>query len=194
MTKSGERLIKSAKQAAAMAKAPDDRITKNEMVEMFGNEMPIEAVQLLYDAPGEMTLGGVRAKLREMAAAKTPERVESDLVKDLLVSADSITQEEYWPESVLMRQAADRIQALEAELAKENQEKIKWMGLCQLAEKKHNDQLSGVHAGTHVIVPVGLTDEMIDAASKEAHSGAKGSWTQRLKEIYRAMIAASKGD
>lgn len=50
---------------------PDQgRITQAEMASMFGSEMPIEAMELLWNAPGSMTLGEVRARLREIANAK----------------------------------------------------------------------------------------------------------------------------
>lgn len=50
-----------------MTKSPTDKITQDEMVEMFGQSMPVEAVSLLFDAPPEMTIGEIRAKLRTMA-------------------------------------------------------------------------------------------------------------------------------
>lgn len=45
-------------------------ITREEMIEMFGEEMPMEAVVLVWDSPGETTIGEVRAKLREIAAKR----------------------------------------------------------------------------------------------------------------------------
>ncbi len=41
-------------------------ITQQEMVSMFGQSMPIEAVTLLWKAPDTMTVGEIRAKLRQM--------------------------------------------------------------------------------------------------------------------------------
>ena len=46
------------------------RITREEMVEMFGSEMPIEAIQLMWNAPPEMTLGEIRSRLRLLAAER----------------------------------------------------------------------------------------------------------------------------
>lgn len=40
-----------------------------ELVRLFGDTMPIEAVNLVFDAPGNMTLGAVRAKVERMAEA-----------------------------------------------------------------------------------------------------------------------------
>jgi len=42
-------------------------ITRDELVEMFGGDMPIEAVNLLRNTPGCMTIGEVRVELRKMA-------------------------------------------------------------------------------------------------------------------------------
>lgn len=44
-----------------------DKITPEEMVEMFGERMPIEAVALLWDADNETTVGELRQKLRKAA-------------------------------------------------------------------------------------------------------------------------------
>lgn len=46
------------------------RITQAEMMEMFGERMPIEAVNLLWSAPDDWTLRQVRERLREIAAEK----------------------------------------------------------------------------------------------------------------------------
>lgn len=51
-----------------------DKITREEMIEMFGEMMPIEAVSLLWEAPGEMTLGEMRAELRRIAAQRKSDR------------------------------------------------------------------------------------------------------------------------
>ncbi len=42
------------------------KITRQEMISMFGESMPIEAMTLLWEAPNEMTIGEIRAKLRQM--------------------------------------------------------------------------------------------------------------------------------
>lgn len=67
------------------------RITRAEIVEMFGETMPIEAVNLLWDSPGEMTIGEMRAKLREIASTRTPStgtgaREISEHAKELLAT------------------------------------------------------------------------------------------------------------
>lgn len=49
---------------------PQAKITQQELVDMFGSQMPIEAVDLLWNAPDEMTIGEARAKLREIANAR----------------------------------------------------------------------------------------------------------------------------
>lgn len=47
-----------------------DPITREEMIKLFGETMPIEAVNLVWNSPGNMTIGEVRAALREIAAKK----------------------------------------------------------------------------------------------------------------------------
>ncbi len=67
-------------------------ITREEMMELFGDYMPIEAVSLVWDAPGDMTLGEIRSELRKLAkarptdaAARTSEPVLSGLHEDLIL-------------------------------------------------------------------------------------------------------------
>lgn len=50
---------------AEIAKGP---ITQEEMIEMFGEAMPIEAVRLIWHSPPHATIGEVRAELRRLAA------------------------------------------------------------------------------------------------------------------------------
>jgi hypothetical protein len=46
------------------------RITQEEMTELFGNSMPMEAVNLLFNSPGDKTVGEIRDKLRAIATKK----------------------------------------------------------------------------------------------------------------------------
>lgn len=48
----------------------EDKITQQEMVEMFGETMPMEAYKLLLEATDDMTVGEVRKKLREIGNAR----------------------------------------------------------------------------------------------------------------------------
>jgi len=48
----------------------DGPITREEMVEMFGSECPIEAINLIWNAPDHKTLAEIRRELREIAAAR----------------------------------------------------------------------------------------------------------------------------
>jgi hypothetical protein len=45
----------------------DERITQEWLIEHFGSTMPIEAVNLVFDSPGEMTIAELRDELRAMA-------------------------------------------------------------------------------------------------------------------------------
>lgn len=42
-------------------------ITREEMITLFGEEIPMEAVALIWNEPEGMTIGQIRAKLREIA-------------------------------------------------------------------------------------------------------------------------------
>jgi len=44
-----------------------DKITPAELREWFGSEMPIEAVNLLFNCPGDWTIGKVRDETRKLA-------------------------------------------------------------------------------------------------------------------------------
>lgn len=143
MTKTGERLIKSTKQAAAMA-----REAESDLVGRLGDLIPAT--------------------------------VESHL-------------ESPWVE---IMEARDRIQELEAEL-----EHFKSSGIIEIAVRnpavneymhhwerraeKAEAQLSGVHAGTHCIVPVEPTEEM-------EHAAEQLDWGScSVASLYRAMLATT---
>lgn len=46
----------------------DGPFTQDELMQMFGSTLPIEAVKLLWGSPGDVTLSEVRAQLRRIAA------------------------------------------------------------------------------------------------------------------------------
>lgn len=45
-------------------------ITLNEMIEMFGTKMPMEAASLVWDSSPDRTVGEIRAELRRLADRK----------------------------------------------------------------------------------------------------------------------------
>lgn len=56
----------------SLAASGEQKFTQGEMVELFGEEMPIEAAELVFGSAGnDMTIGEVRAKVRQMAATKS---------------------------------------------------------------------------------------------------------------------------
>lgn len=61
--------LTTGERASETAPIVDDQspITQAEMFAMFGNEMPLAAVQLVWLASDGETVGSVRAKLREIA-------------------------------------------------------------------------------------------------------------------------------
>lgn len=54
--------------------ADTDPITQPEMMALFGSYMPMAAIQLLWEAPDNMTAGEVRQKLRRIARLQKIER------------------------------------------------------------------------------------------------------------------------
>lgn len=67
------------------------KITREEMIELFGEAMPLEAGNLLFDTDGDKTIGQVRAELRKIAAERRPASLDtSDLVRRL---AEPLTAE-----------------------------------------------------------------------------------------------------
>lgn len=86
---------------------------------------------------------------------------------------------------------ADRIQELEAE----NRDLYHEIENHNIQTNEHIEQLSGVHAGTHAIVPVKATPQMIAegwACLKRNHLPKLGPG-KCLIEAWPAMIEASKG-
>lgn len=49
------------------ARSDTDPITQDEVYQLFGEELPMEAVQLLWNGSDETTVGELRAKLRDLA-------------------------------------------------------------------------------------------------------------------------------
>lgn len=49
-----------------------EKLTQSELFQMFGGEIPMEAVTLIFDGPGDMTIGECREKLKAMAEARKP--------------------------------------------------------------------------------------------------------------------------
>jgi hypothetical protein len=49
-----------------------DKITQNELFDMFGDFIPMEAVQILFNSPKADTIDEVRAKVLALAAKSKP--------------------------------------------------------------------------------------------------------------------------
>lgn len=84
-----------------------------------------------------------------------------------------------WPQAANMQEAAARIRELEAE-------NHHLMNSAELMRK----ELSGVYAGTHSIVPVEPTPEMIEAGQIASIDAA--SIRAIPEDVYRAMIRAAQ--
>jgi hypothetical protein len=64
-------------------KTEDSRISREEMVELFGDEMPIEAVNLLWGSDGSKTCGELRTELRQIAKERATRIKTEDVVERL---------------------------------------------------------------------------------------------------------------
>ena len=62
-----------------MSEDPERKFTQEELVGLFGDTLPIEVVNLLWNAPDGKTVGQIRTEVRAFAARQKP-RVE-DLVR-----------------------------------------------------------------------------------------------------------------
>lgn len=72
------------------------RYNYDELIRLFGDNMPMEAVEVLFNSPGELTLGEVREKVAEIAKRwnkgryKTAQEVIVDYLKVLNSMANQI--------------------------------------------------------------------------------------------------------
>lgn len=87
-------------------------ITREEMIAMFGETMPMEAVQLAWNADSTKTIGEIRDELRAIAARRKAERV--DIVERLRPRAATFV--ELNDAFNTMREAAAEIERLRAAL------------------------------------------------------------------------------
>lgn len=65
-----------------------DRISAAEMVALFGEEMPIKAVNLLWNAPDDWTIGELRDHLRQIAAGEAAPPFVDATPADRVAAAD----------------------------------------------------------------------------------------------------------
>lgn len=76
----------------AWEKAVEPKLSQNELRELFGDEIPVEAVDIFWNSPGEKTLGEIREELRALAArlkAPTPFKMASE------VAAKALSRDHY---------------------------------------------------------------------------------------------------
>lgn len=114
----------------------DNRITLDELVSMFGENLPVEAAKLIWNPNGK-SVDQVRAALREMVAAPPPP-ASGEVSKRLKARAEiwqqyandsmsSTNRAEYSGMSQDVREAADLIDSLTTELSasKEREERMR---------------------------------------------------------------------
>lgn len=53
------------------------KITQQELIDLFGHEMPIEAAQLLLSPAGGITLKELRSQLKEIAEERNRKKIEA---------------------------------------------------------------------------------------------------------------------
>jgi hypothetical protein len=71
----------------------DGPISREEMIELFGDEMPVEAVRLLWSAPDTTTCRDLRRQLRELAVARPAPKPAGDVLKALRDLLDHVDRE-----------------------------------------------------------------------------------------------------
>ena len=122
----------------------------------------------------------------------------------IIESADA--EEEDWPNIIHGRvdigeysKARDRIQELEAEneaecmaLSKEIIALREGLERYIDATNTYVNELSGVHAGTHCIVPVEPTDEQLQAISEAFRIAWWAADNNSRRDAYNALLKASK--
>lgn len=94
-----------------------EKITQAEIVELFGDEMPIEAANLLFNAPDDMTIDEVREKIRALAKDwNTPERrcraQAERLQRDMLHNTSGLTERDLISKALLEAHKAGRAERL----------------------------------------------------------------------------------
>lgn len=127
-----------------MSEAP---ITQAEMVEMFGETMPWEAFELIGSAPDSMTLGQMRARLRQIAEERKTaptllERLRSEAVNWSASCGD------------LFGEAADEIERLVCALRRvedewDNGEYLTHALLADIRDALESHEASAAHNSNH---------------------------------------------
>lgn len=95
-----------------------EKITQSEIVELFGDEMPIEAANLLFNAPDYMTIGEVREKIRALAKEwNTPDRryhaQAERLQREMLHNTSGLTERDLISQALLEAHNAGRAEMRE---------------------------------------------------------------------------------
>lgn len=108
----------------------DERITQEEIIAMFGEWMPIEAAQLIFNADDGETVGEVRAKLRAISErSKTDER---DIVERLRdgdqMDGRTVDCKHDLCNCAIMDEAADIIEAERKAREDERANNLAWEG------------------------------------------------------------------
>lgn len=70
------------------------KYSQGELLRLFGDRMPVEVVNLLFDAPGDMTLGQIRERIAEMAvewSSRRQTKTANEVIVDYLRVLDSMS-------------------------------------------------------------------------------------------------------
>lgn len=65
---------------------PEEKLTQAEFAEIFGATIPMEAIDLLWNGPADMTIGELRQKLRSMGRAHKRHRAAADAIAKRMAS------------------------------------------------------------------------------------------------------------
>jgi hypothetical protein len=77
----------------------EPKLTQSEFAEIFGKTIPMEAIDLVFNGPADMTIGEVRKKLRSMGKEHQRLRATADAIEDRIgrYITPSARQELDWP-------------------------------------------------------------------------------------------------
>lgn len=69
-----------------MSDDPERKFTQEELIGLFGDEIPIEVVNIIWNAPEGKTIGQIRSEVREFAEQNKPK------LEDLLRKANALVE------------------------------------------------------------------------------------------------------
>lgn len=145
-------------------------ITQKGMIEMFGESMPIEAVNLVFDAPPEMTCGELRRQLRAMAASrpKAPTSMIERMARAMDAALVENTDNDTLAWDLTLGQLTEVVHAVLAAMREPTPGMVEaGIALAEEVEDWITDSVDTFRVGAPSDMPRPVWQAMIDAAAKE---------------------------